>query len=267
MTKRLLLTVVLTFSVAAMYGQPLPALHVSEYDKSRTGIPVPTFYNDNQAIVEIRSTLDLTFDTQHEHQKEILFKIDVEGNGLKCYELRFTAANKYSYHNRKLRIYADNFEICTHSLEDLKAKTTMRLFVQSKADYYFNEEENYQEALREYYKLQSLDPNNAYVNSRIEVCRENIKIANNNPAIPPNTQTNPVTPQPNFPNETPPNIQPEISQSNSVNPQPSVQSEQVNQISSVMIKLVKTRMTGAEKLNKTFDLGDKILKEAGKNRK
>jgi len=214
MTKRLLLTVALTFSVAAMYGQPLPALHVSDYDEPKAGLSAPNL-GSNKAMVQIKSKLKLSFTTQLDENNFVTIDRE-EDNGLRYYKLEFPTATKSgNYDGRRLKIKASNFETYTLPLLNLKAGDNVSLFVQSKADYYFNVEKNYQEALDEYYKFQSLNSNDSYVNSRIEDCKEKINKAEKL-AITPNTQTNPVTPQPNLSNDAPQDTQPEIAQTDNV---------------------------------------------------
>jgi len=164
----------LLISVMAMFGQELPKLNVTERDM--TGV-IFRYVKDNETVVEVQSNVKLEFESTMDATVNV-YKT-YEDNGFFFYELLFptnppTVPTKYD--GRKLKIKSYGYEIYMQPL-DLKEKVSIGLLVTSEIKNNANNlyiAGKFSEALKEYEKLYSINPDDEYVNNRIRTCNDKI---------------------------------------------------------------------------------------------
>lgn len=167
-------------SVVTMFGQELPKLKVTKRDM--TGV-IFRYVKDNETVVEVQSNVKLEFESTMDTTVNV-YKT-YEDNGFFYYELLFptnpiTVPTKFD--GRKLKIKSYGYEIYMQPL-DLKEKVPIGLLVtselKSNADDLYNAGK-FSEALKDYEKLYSINPDDEYVKHRIKECNDKI---NNEKAI------------------------------------------------------------------------------------
>jgi tetratricopeptide (TPR) repeat protein len=169
MRKILLTHLGFLFAAATVFGQELPQLKVT--DKDMTGV-IFRYLSDNETVVEVKSNVKLEFESTMDKKVDIHRAFDEAG--FYFYELLFPTGKQYD--GRKLKIKSYGFDTYTVFL-DLKAKTPVGLLVvndtKRKADELYDAG-NFAEALKEYEKLYSINPNYEYVKLRIDQCNERL---------------------------------------------------------------------------------------------
>ena len=123
---------------------------------------------DNETVVEVQSSVRLTFESTMD--KEIAFCENKKENGFYFYQLKFPVEKKYA--GRKLKIKSCGFETHIEPLE-LQAKVPVGLSVERNADYLYIIG-RFNEALKEYEMLYSINPQDEYVKNRINQCNKKI---------------------------------------------------------------------------------------------
>jgi len=169
MKRLLFLCTGLVISVLTTFGQEVPKLKVTENDMNMV---IFRCAGENETVVEVQSNIPLTFESTMD--KEVIFCDTREENGFFIYELLFSTDKRYN--GRRLKITSYGFDTHIQSLV-LKDRVPVRLLVINEtkfiADDLFNEGK-FNEALMEYEKLYSINPNDAYVKRRIDLCNDKI---------------------------------------------------------------------------------------------
>jgi hypothetical protein len=161
------------FPVIAMFGQEIPQLKVTDRDLKDV---IFRYIDENETVVEVKSNVKLEFTSSMDK------KVDVhhfyEENGFYFYELLFPIYYKNDTvpMGRKLDIKSYGFDTFTQFLV-LKSRVPVGLLVindtKRKADELY-EAKKFADALKEYEKLYSINPNYTYVKDRINQC--NVKL-------------------------------------------------------------------------------------------
>jgi tetratricopeptide (TPR) repeat protein len=167
MKKILSLCAALILFAVPIYGQDLPRLRLTE-KKVELDIPAIRCMSGNGAVVQIQSNVLLNFESTVDKAVGVC-EFDVK-NGFYYYMLRFPTGREYS--ERTLEIYCYGFETYMLPIE-LKAKDHIGFLVTNEtkriADSLYIEGK-YSEALKEYEKLYSINPNDEFVKTRIQSC-------------------------------------------------------------------------------------------------
>jgi tetratricopeptide (TPR) repeat protein len=133
------------------------------------------YLESNQTIVEVKSTVPLTFASTTDAGITQMDDKKPEEAGYYFYELIFpTTTSKKDYSGRILSIKSEGFETVKYKLQ-LESKKIVALLVMRQADALFNARD-YAAAQIEYEKEANLNPNNNYLRNRTILCKDNVTV-------------------------------------------------------------------------------------------